>query len=158
MLLTQQAWIFSKHSIKETQTFHFMGNRANTTAMAEKKLSVFIHRDIVVPVVNATILLPDKIVYSLDQNTHYLEKLFDTEIGHGVEGCHYVSRIVTRVDPVSGTTQLVTAYTLPRFTPSFSNYYFQDYNNQQPFYVLCRPVLSLRKDERTNYNQSFYLR
>ena len=79
-----------------------------------------------VPVVNATILHPDKIFYSLDQNTHYLEKLFHTKIGHGVEGCHCVSRIVTRVGSVSSSTKLVTAYTLPNVMPSFSNYYFQD--------------------------------
>ena len=81
------------------------------------KLSVFIHRDIVVPVVSATILHPDKTIYDYDGKTQFHEKLFDTEIGHGEEGCHHIARIVIR------NNELVTVSTLPAFSPSFSTFY-----------------------------------
>lgn len=123
--LTSSAWvhIFSKHTVKETQNFHFLQNRVNTTVRTHEKLSVFIHRDIVVPVVNATLLNPDKFFYHSDGTTQYYEKLFDTEIGHGEKGCHYIARVVTKIESSTGETQLVTAYTLPAFSPSFSNSY-----------------------------------
>ena len=108
---------FFKHTVKETHNFRFIENRANTTARAEKKLSVFIHRDIVVPVVSATILNPDKSIYDYDGKTQFHDKLFDTEIGNREEGCHYMARIVIR------NNELVTAYTLRAFSPSFSTFY-----------------------------------
>ena len=88
--LTQSAWahIFSKHTVKETYTIRFIDNRAHTTARTLDKLSVFIHRDILVPVVIATIEYPDKTLMDWNGKTKFYEKLFNTEIGHGEEGCH----------------------------------------------------------------------
>ena len=56
---------------------------------------MFIHKDLVVPVVNATINNPDKQFADWDGITCFYERSFDTEVGHGEEGCHYVVRVVT---------------------------------------------------------------
>ena len=116
---TSSAWrhIFDKHSITETNTIRSLSNRAHTTARDQATLSVFIHKDIVVPVVNATIANPDKQFTHWDGITCFYERLFDTEIGHGAEGCHYVVKVVTK------NNVLVTAYTLPSFTSTYSTFY-----------------------------------
>ena len=120
VVFTPASWhhIFSKHSITETNTFRSLSNRAQTTARDDEKLSVFIHKDLVVPVVNATITNPDKQFADWDGITCFYERLFDTEIGHGQEGCHYVVRVVTKNNVV------VTAYTLPSFSHTSSPLYF----------------------------------
>ena len=120
VVFTPASWhhIFSKHSITVTNTFRSLSNRAHTTAMDDEKLSVFIHKDLVVPVVNATITNPDKQFADWDGITCFYERLFDTEIGHGQEGCHYVVRVVTKNNVV------VTAYTLPSFSHTSSPLYF----------------------------------
>ena len=120
---TSSSWshIFSKHSVTETHTFRSLDNRAHTTARDEAKLPVFIHKDLVVPVVNATVAHPDKQFMHWDGKTCFYERLFDTEVGHGEEGCHYVARVVTK------SNVMVTAYTLPSFSPTFSTSYSPPY-------------------------------
>ena len=116
---TLASWrhIFFKHSVTETNTFRSLSNRVHTTARDDAKLSVFIHKHMVVPVVNATINNPDKQFAHWDGITCFYERLFDTEMGHGEEGCHYVVRVVTKNNVVA------TAYTLPSFSPTFSPLY-----------------------------------
>ena len=50
-----------------------------------------------VPVVSATILYPDKTIYDYDGKTHFHEKLFDIENGHGEEGCHYIAELSSEI-------------------------------------------------------------
>ena len=77
VVFTPALWhhIFSKHSITETNTFRSLSNRAHTTARDDEKLSVFIHKDLVVPVVNATITNPDKTICGLGWDHVFLREI-----------------------------------------------------------------------------------
>ena len=69
-----------------------MIQQQNPHLRSEANVSVFIHRDMVLPIIRATLEKPDKIIYSpvLGGYTGY-EKMFDSEIGHGVRGCHFIA-------------------------------------------------------------------
>ena len=111
--------IFSKHTFNQSSPYLFMIQRQSPHFRIEANVSVFIHRDVVLPVIRATLEKPDKIIYNrvLGGNTRY-EKMFDSEIGHGVGGCHFIATVVIKVDTKAEKRVLVTAYTLPSFSPT----------------------------------------
>ena len=72
---------------------------------------VFIHPDIVLPLIKDTLFDPDNV--TIKGATHYVQKLFHSEIGHGPRGCYYICTVV--VKRAKRGHRAVTAYLVPSF-------------------------------------------
>ena len=79
--------------------------------------SVLISRGMLCGLIKATLLNPDKITTCKDNGWAH-DKAFRTEIGHSLNGCCHILRVISRPNKL-GQRVLVTAYPTTNFLPSY---------------------------------------
>lgn len=115
----------ARHTLKPSHTPEFMSDRMSEQFVklhpitGVKGNSVFICQTMVLALIKATIMAPDKVTEANGGRVSH-EKCFKTEIGHSVDGgCCHVVKVVTEYKNAQGATQkLVTAYPVSSFSPS----------------------------------------
>ena len=117
--------VTARHSLNATDSKFFMSQREKSffqrlnPLTGETGNSAFICVTLVVPLIKATLLLPDKITQARGGRTSH-ERCFKTEIGHNAHGCCHVVKVITEpTNAHRGATQkLVTAYPISHFSAS----------------------------------------
>lgn len=111
--------IKGKHSLHQQPSFHFHSNRKDVKFYHTdaNPISVFSHPDVVVPCIRATIQYPDKLITTCYDKKFIAEKAFDTEIGHSINGCCFVVRVIGQ-NPSGGKSHVVSAFPIDHFSPT----------------------------------------
>ena len=117
--------VTATHSLNTTDSKFFMSQRAKSFFQRLNPLtgeignSVFICVTLVVPLIKATLLFPDKVTQAKGGRIAH-ERCFKTEVGHDFHGCCHIVKVITEYTHThTGATQkLVTAYPTSHFSPS----------------------------------------
>ena len=117
--------VMTTHSVNTTDPKFVMSLRQKSffqrlnPLTGETGNSVFICVTLVLPLIKATLLVPDKVTQARSGRVAH-ERCFKTEIGHNFAECCHIVRVITEYTHThTGATQkLVTAFPASHFSPS----------------------------------------
>ena len=106
-ILERHAMCFNKYTADFAT---FLKARNQPKFLRKKNTCVYIDHRIILPLLGTTLIYPDRIVELPKRRSFVYEKVFSSEIGHGLGGCCYINRVVVERKGSKQYYKVVTAF------------------------------------------------